>query len=201
MSTATLSDSATGRPLNLRMRGDLEFRAQRFGERRYWAVKDPVALKYFHLGEEEYSLLQMLDGRASLDELRRRCDRAFAPRRLSVEQIQGFLATLHRFGLVQSDAAGQGQQLLERRDERRRRQRFETLLSALAVRFPGINPRALLDGLSPLGRWLFSPLAVAMFGVLALAAATLVTVEFRTVEARLPQFDAIVGASNLPWLF
>ncbi len=201
MSTATLTDSATGRPLNLRMRRDLEFRAQRFGEQRYWAVKDPAALKYFHLGDEEYALLQMLDGRTSLDELRRRCDQAFAPRRLTVEQIQGFLATLHRFGLVQSDTAGQGQQLLERRDERRRRQRFETLLSVLAIRFPGFSPRALLDALHPLGRWLFSPLAVAMFGMLALAAAALVLVEFRTVEARLPQLEAIVGAANLPWLF
>src|SRR5689334_15108150 len=96
MSVATWSDSATNRPLALRMRGDLEFRLQRFGQRRVWAVKDPVALKYFHLGEEEYTVLQLLDGQTSLEELKHRCDAAFAPQRRTVEQIQGFLATLHR---------------------------------------------------------------------------------------------------------
>ncbi len=201
MSTATLPETAAARPLSLRMRRDLQFRAQQFGKRRYWAVKDPVALKYFHLGDEEYELLRMLDGRTSLEELKRRCDTAFAPRRLTLEQIQGFLATLHRFGLLQSDTGGQGEKLLERRIERHRRQRFESLLSVLAIRLPGISPRSLLNFLDPIGRWIFSPIGVSVACALALAATVLVTVEFHAVEARLPQFDAVVGASNLPWLF
>jgi putative peptide zinc metalloprotease protein len=182
------------------MRSDLEFRPQRFGNRRFWAVKDPIALKYFHLGDEEYTVLQLLDGRTSLDELKRRCDEAFAPQRRSIEQIQGFLATLHRFGLVQADAPGQGEQLLQRRSEKRRRQRFESLASVLAIRFSGVNPRGLLDVLAPLCGWIFSPLFVALSCLLGLAALTLVAVNFAAVEARLPQFEAILAASNLPWL-
>jgi putative peptide zinc metalloprotease protein len=182
------------------MRGDLEFRPQRFGQRRVWAVKDPVALKYFHLGEEEYTVLQLLDGQTSLEELKRRCDAAFAPQRRTVEQIQGFLATLHRFGLVQADAPGQGAQLLERHGDKRRRERFESLIGVLAIRFPGVNPRGLLDVLRPLFGWIFSPIAVALSCLLGVAALTLVAVNFAEVEARLPEFEAIVGASNLPWL-
>ncbi len=192
MSLAESTLSATDRPLGLRVRGDLQFAAQRHGGRRLWAVKDPLALKYYHLREEEYVLLRLLDGRTSLDDLRRRASEAFAPRRLSVEQIQGYLSSLHRFGLVTSDAPGQGEQLLLRRGEKRRQQWLETLVSLLAIRFPGINPRRLLDGLSPAAGWLFSPLCVAVVFVLAVAAATLVAVEFATVEKRLPEFDAIV---------
>jgi putative peptide zinc metalloprotease protein len=70
----------------------------------------------------------------------------------------------------------------------------------LAIRFPGVNPRGLLDVLEPFCGWIFSPLAVALSCLLGLAALALVVVNFAEVEARLPEFDAIVGASNLPWL-
>lgn len=200
MSVAQLSSSAADRPLGLRMRGDLEFHPQRFGQRRYWAVKDPVALRYFHLREEEYLLLRMLDGRASLEQLRAGIERAIAPRRLSIEQVQGFLAALHRNGLVLAASDGQGEQLLRRHGETRRRQRFERLTGLLAVRFRGVNPRPLLDWLEPVTGWLFSPLFVAGVIALAVAAATLIAVQFDTFQARLPELRTIVDASNLPWL-
>lgn len=200
MALAVFKESASDRPLALRMRGDLELRAQRFGRERFWAVKDPVSVRYFHLREEEYALLAMLDGRASLEELRRRCNEAFAPRRLTMAQVQGFLANLHRYGLVLADSPGQGEQLLLRQGETRRRRRFETLLSVLAIRFRGVNPRPLLDWLYPKCRWLFSPPFVGCALVLAIAAALVVAVEFDTVESRLPEFRSIISASNLPWL-
>ncbi len=200
MSVAVDNESAAARPLRLRMRRDLQFRRQQFGVDRYWAVKDPVALKYFHLREEEYAILQALDGHTSLEQLLNRCNETFAPNRLSIEQIHGFLATLYRNGLVLADAPGQDAPLLERRGEKRRRQRFESLLSVLAIRFRGVNPRGLLDWLYPACGWLFSPLTAIVVLGLALAAAALVVVQFATVEARLPEFDAIVSASNLPWL-
>ncbi|MEX0977425.1 MAG: site-2 protease family protein, partial [Pirellulales bacterium] len=200
MALAQRTESAADRPLALRMRGDLEFQPQRFARERYWAVKDPVALAYFHLREEEYQLLVMLDGRTSLEELRRRANEAFAPRRLSLEQVQGFLATLHRYGLVLAESAGQGQQLLERHADTRRRRRFETLLSVLAIRFRGVNPRPLLDWLYPKCRWLFSPACVGLSLLLAIAALLLVAVQFRSIESRLPELSTIISASNLPWL-
>jgi len=172
MSVAQLTQSAADRPLGLRMRGDLEFRPQRFGRQRYWAVKDPVSLKYFHLREEEYVLLKMLDGRTSLEDLRRRLNQAIAPRRLSIEQVQGFLATLHRHGLVLAASPGQGEQLLLRQGETRRRQRFAALAGVLAIRFRGVNPRLLLDWLYPKCRFVFSPLFVGCSLALAVAALT-----------------------------
>src|SRR5690606_10448622 len=122
------------------------------------------------LGEEEYTVLHLLDGRTSLDELRAHCERAVAPRQLSVQQMQGFLATLHQFGLLQSDSPGQGEQLLGRRNKARRRRCYESLASVLAIRFPGVNPRRLLDGLDPLLGWIFSPYCVGLVMLLALSA-------------------------------
>lgn len=197
---ASQIDDAAVRPLALLVRGDLEFRPQRYGAHRYWAVKDPVSLKYFHLGEEEYTLLTMLDGESSVDGLKRKLDEALAPRRVSIEQVQGYLAALHRLGLVNSDAPGQGRQLVLRKHDKHRKARIEQLASILAIRFPGVNPRQLLDAVYPVASWWFTPAAYAAASLLAVAALMLVTLEFRTIEARLPEVDAILAASNLPLL-
>ena len=194
-------ETAAERAIGLRMRPDLKVRPQRFGRTRYWAVKDPISLKYFHLREEEYTVLSLLDGRTSMDALRRRCEQAFAPRTFTNEQLHGFLATLHRYGLLLAETTGQGEQLLLRHDDQRRQKRYESLLSALAIRFRGVNPRLLLDWLDPLGRRLFSRAVASVVVLLAIAAVVLVTVEFEAFRARLPDARAIVAAENLPWLF
>jgi putative peptide zinc metalloprotease protein len=152
------------------------------------------------LCDEEYALLTMLDGRASLEELRRRAEELFAPRRLSLQRVQGFLATLHRYGLVLAASPGQGEQLLARQSEVRRRLWIERLLGILAIRFRGVNPRPLLDWLDPKCRFLFAPAFVGFAITMALAALLLVAVRFDTFQARLPELRTIVGASNLPWL-
>jgi putative peptide zinc metalloprotease protein len=200
MSAALGIEPAENRVLGLRARRDLESRAQRFGNERYWAVKDPVSLKYYHLRDEEYAILTMLDGRTSLVEVRRQFDLAFAPRRLALDELHGFVATLHRYGLLLSDSAGQGEQLLVRQHEGQRRRLLEALLGILAIRFPGINPTRFLDAIYPKFKWLFSPACVIGGLLLALAAVMLVSVQFDAFVARLPDVHAIVAASNLPLL-
>ena len=37
-----------------------------------WSIKDPLALRYFQLREEEYFILRMLDGQTSIDEIQAR---------------------------------------------------------------------------------------------------------------------------------
>ena len=62
----TLADSlmsSSARPLGLRMRPDLIARQQRYQGKLYWVIKDPIGLNYFRFQEEEYALLQLLDGR------------------------------------------------------------------------------------------------------------------------------------------
>ena len=69
----TLADSlvsSSARPLAIRMRPDLMVNQQRYQGRHYWVVKDPVGLNYFRFQEEEFAILNLLDGETSLDELR-----------------------------------------------------------------------------------------------------------------------------------
>jgi putative peptide zinc metalloprotease protein len=184
------SDSAAARPLALRMRPDLMVRPLVVLGRRNWGIKDPVSLAYFRLRDEEYAVLEMLDGEASSREIIERFNRRFAPRRLGPEQLQAFLARLHADGLVVADAVGQGAQLLARDQKQRRRKLVSTLSNPLAIRFPGIDPTPFLSRLEPAGRWMFSPLAI--FGALTLmvAALVLVATHFAELQGRLPSLES-----------
>ena len=135
--------AAAKRPLTVRMRPDLVVVAQALGGRRYWAVKDPVAMAYFRLRDEELAVLEMLDGQTSVTEIVARFERRFAPRRLTPERLQAFLARLHRDGLipVRRQRAG-GPIARPRQSDRRRRRRWMSLASLLAIRLPGSESHA-----------------------------------------------------------
>lgn len=171
-----------------------------FRGRRAWAVKDPLALRYFHLYDEEHFLLQQLDGRTSLDELCRRFEREFAPRTIQRDQLHGFLKVLHDEGLVVADGPQAADVLLDRRRQQQRRDWLARFTNLLAIRFPGIDPGPLLDRLYPACRWLFSPLSVSAVLLLILMAALLVAVRLSGFSARLPDFDAFFTLRNVFWL-
>ena len=199
----TLADSlvsSSARVLPMRMRPDLTANHHRYQGRMYWVVKDPVGLQYFRFQEEEFAILQMIDGSASLDDLKERFEREFPPQKITVEELGQFIGMLHKSGLVIADVAGQGRQLKKRRDERKRKELLGALANILAIRFKGIDPDRLLNWLYPKIRWMYGRTAVVCCGLLAFSALLLVMVNFETFQSKLPSFHSFFGAENWFWL-
>ncbi len=192
--------SAAARPLPLVKRSDLIVFVQAFGGRTYLGVKDPLALRYYHLRPEEFFVLQQLDGRTSADQIQAAFEREFPPRKLGHRQLQAFCSLLHREGLVVADAPGQADVLLQQRQAAQRRQRLERFGNPLALRFRGLDPEPLLDWLYPQVRWLFSAWAFAVWLLLVVTAAVWVLVQFDTFRARLPEFEAFFRPEHWLWL-
>lgn len=192
--------SSSSRALALRKRPDLVERLLYFGRRRHWVVKDPLTWRFFQLRDEEHEVLSALDGTASLDSIRRRLEARFAPRLVSIEQVQQFIERLHADGLVVADAPDQAEALLKRRRGRRRWKLVETLANPLAIRFRGIDPHAALERLYPWCRWMFSPWVLAGCVLLVLAALALVVVEFDVVRRRAPALAAWLTPRSALWL-
>lgn len=192
--------SSSSRKLPIRKRSDLRARQQRYQGRLYWVVKDPVGLQYYRFEEEEYAILQMLDGQSSLDELAQRFERQFPSQTIRTEELQQFIGMLHRGGLVITDAPGQGQQLLTRRNERTRKERLATLTNILSIRFKGVDPERFFNYIYPAIRWFFTVPAMICCIALALAALSLVLVEFDIFTSRLPSFQSFFQAKNWLWL-
>ena len=195
----TLRDSllsSSARMLPIRRRPDLVARRQHYLGRSYWVVKDPVGLNYFRFQEEEYAILQMLDGQTSLDEIKDRFEADFPPQKITLEELQQFLGMLHRSGLVVTDLPGQGRQLRQRRDERVRKQWLSAVSNILCIRFKGFDPERLLNWLYPYFRWFFSPITLALCCLLGLSALLLVAVEFDVFHSKLPEFYQFFNVHN-----
>ncbi len=199
----TLRDSlvsSSARPLNVRKRPDLLAQRQHYQGRSYWIVKDPLGLQYFRFQEEEYALLQMLDGETSMDELKERFEDEFPPQKITLEEMQQFLGMLHRSNLIVASVPGQGTQLRKRRGERRWQEIKQTMANILYIRFKGLDPERLLKAIYPFFAWCYSPIFLCLCLMLALSAAGLVTVEFDKFRAKLPEFHQFFNASNAFWL-
>jgi putative peptide zinc metalloprotease protein len=192
--------SSTSRPLRLRMRPDLSARQQRYQGGVFWVVKEPLGLNYFRFHEEEYAILCMLDGQASLDDIKERFEDEFMPQKITYSDMQQFIGMLHRSGLVISEAAGQGRQLRKRRDEKKRREWLGKISNVFALRFRGIDPERFFDLIYPYVGWLFSPVAMVCVTLFALTALSLVVVEFDYFRSRLPTFHQFFGPHNWIWL-
>src|SRR4051812_15015099 len=129
--------------LKVRMRPELVVTHQGAASERRWLVHDPVTLQFFRLRDEEWSILRMLDGRTTLEEIRASFERQFAPLRLGAQQLQAFLFRLHEFGLILGDAAGQGEVLCRRQKSQKRSEWINRFSNPLAIRLPGVWARPL----------------------------------------------------------
>ena len=199
MATADAFRSSTTRGVSLRRRGDLVVNRQVYQGQAWWVVKDPIALHYFRFRPEEYALLEMLDGKTSLEQLKERFEARFPPRRITVEELSRFIATLHRSGLVIGDRPGQGPQLFERRRQRIWKEWMAWLANIMSLRFRGIDPDRLLERLDPWFGWLFEPAAIVAGLAFATSALVLVLVNFDVFRAKLPEFNQFFAAGN--WLY
>ncbi len=199
----TLTDSLTAssaRRLPFRKRPDLEVSRQVYEGRSYWIVKEPIGLTYHRFLEEEYQLLEMLDGTPSLDDLKQQFEARFRPQTIAREELQQFLGMLHRSGLVIADVTGQGEQLERRATKRRRQERWAAATNPLSIRFKGFDPEALLNRLYPSTRWFFSTPAVVCCLAMMFAALLLIAVQFDTFQAKLPAFEDFFAAQHWIWL-
>ena len=188
------------RPLNLRLRPDLVAVEVEIAGARTWILKDPMTLEHFQFTAEEYALIDWLREPVSIAELQRRFSHEFAPQKITAEAVWQFLSRLHQAGLLVSDGARQGQELLDRMRRDRRRRWAMAWTGLLAIRFRGFDPDALLTAARKRLGWLFSPAAIVCALALLAYAGSLVFGHFSEFQRRLPQASALFDVRNAVWL-
>lgn len=199
---ATLADSlisSSSRPLTVRKRPDLSANRQHYQGQAYWVVKEPVGLQYYRFHDEEYFILNLLDGHVSLQQIKDGFEQEFAPQKITFGDLQQFIGMLHRSGLVISNAPGQGKALEHRGSTKRRKELLGKFTNVFALRFRGYDPERLLNRILPLTGWLFTIPALIFFVCLGIAALLLLGTQYETVYARLPSFQQFFAADR--WLY
>ena len=181
-------------------RADLRIVPLEFQGQRSWGIKDPVTLDYFELNDEEYFVLQQLNGQMSVTEVCERFCERFRPRTLPREELEAFVGQLVTQRLVVSNSTGYGRMLVDRDQYIRSRERWSRLTNLLVIRFRGFDPDRILDQMLNWCGWLFSPVIATGCVLLFLSALTLVIVQFDQVIERLPETRALLSPPNLIWL-
>ena len=190
--------ASPNRSLPIALRDDLAIEQHTYRGRLFWVVKDPLALEFYRFNEQEYALLSWLDGEASLDELKQRFDRRFAPHRIKHSQLQSFVVDLHKKSLLSSRVSGQGRHLQKLGAKTRSKKRKQRLMNPLVVRWRGVNPDQFLSWLTPKVGWLFSVPAVAVAILFMMSALLWLGVHFQEAADRMPAMSEFFGHSN--WL-
>lgn len=152
-------------------------------------VKDPVALKYHRMRADEYFVLQQLGEPVSLEQLRARYEKEFAPQRVSLAQLNQLLLRLHHCGLTVSDAGGQGDRLHQRKRREWRGRVLQQLSGILFLRFPGVDPEPILRRLDPLTRPLISRFNLVAAVMLVATAIFTVAVQWQRFRSELPSME------------
>lgn len=194
------TESTSSQRIPWRRRADLQVAALEFSGRPSWGIKDPITLAYFELNDEEYFVLQRLDGMATFDDVCREFNDRFRPTTLDATELQRFLGQLVSQGLLAADGPGYGRALATRNRQRGAHQRWAALSNVLCIRFRGVDPDRLLEWLLQRCGWLFSRTAVAVSIALIVAAITLVLVQFERVVEMLPDARVLLSTQNLIWL-
>ncbi len=184
----------------VRVRPDLTAKRQKYHGRSYWVVKEPVGLNYFRFQDEEYAILNMINGYRSLDEIKEKFEEEFPPQKITLEELQQFLGMLHRSGLIVASVPGQGRQLRKRRDERRKKEVLGAMTNVLCIRFKGIDPERILNWLYPKVKWYFSKFVFASCILMAFSALALVLIEFDVFRSKLPGFRDFFSPTNAVFL-
>lgn len=196
-----MSDSTTNRPIPLVARGDLQSETLFFRGIRYRAVKEPLGLNYYHLQPAQYLVLDRLDGRRSLDEIRDEVQRAFPTTSVLRADIQALVTDLHDKGLVYSTRPGQAVAVLRKRQDSNKKRVLKVIMSPFFIRLPGWAPDRCLTLLNRYVGWTFSRYAVVVCVLFVLASWLQMAIRFGELREGLPEFQQFFGWPNLLYMW
>lgn len=189
------------RKIKVRMRPDLVINRQRYGGQSYYIIKDPIGLRYFRFREEELFLLERLDGQNNLDDIRHDFVDKFRPQRLSVQELEKFVAQLLQAGLATAQTPQVGQRLYERFKKRRRDKIKQIFLNVLYIKVPLFDPERLLDRMLPYTRFFFTLPFFLLALVFGLASLSLVLVNWSTFVSKLPSYSDFFTWRNILYMW
>ena len=184
-------------PLPLCARGDLRFQEMQFQGETWQVAKDPLALQYFRIREDERRVLELLDGSCSIDELLTRLRIEFPSLQISCGDLQLLITDLSRKGLIRSTRTGRAQQILGETRKRTRKRLISALLNPFFIKLPGWDPQSLLQRLSPMVDWMFRPWAVCLTALFVLASWLHLAIRFDAIHSQLPAFSSFFSWPNI----
>ncbi len=147
------------RAIPLAARKDIQAHQATYLGQACWVIKDAVKLSYFRLTPEQFEILQLLDGKNNIEQIRTAFHQKFATESRTASQIQQVVLDLYQQGLAWSTRPGQGHAMIYRHENQNWRQLKQALINVLFIRLPGFDPTKIIANGYELAKWFFHPAA------------------------------------------
>ncbi|MEM8835753.1 MAG: PqqD family protein [Planctomycetota bacterium] len=149
--------------LTPRLRAGVRFARHRVRGRLWFVAADPVGQRFVRLSGPAYRFASRLDGRTSVAQAwddAQTIDHDDAPTQGEAIRV---LAQLHQAGMLVADLPGATAVLLRRLQKRAVQEWSGRARGFLFPRIPIFDPDRLLNALTPIFGWLFSPLGILVW--------------------------------------
>lgn len=186
------------RLLRPRMRPDVEPVPQRFRDKTWFVLQDPVTLQFYRLGETEREVLGQLDGQHALGEIHDRLKAKFGPEAPSFREVAQFVMMLRQANLTVPEAGEENRWNIERKAKKRRQKVKQYLANFMYLTIPLLDPERALAAAMPYLRWIFTWPTLA--GWTAVVGAALFAFAFHFREFVEPA-NGILAPDNLLFLY
>lgn len=185
--------------LRPQLRGHAQVQRQRFRGRPWYVLHDPASGKVHRFTPGAYQVLQLMDGRRSIDAIWKEVAAAAGADAPTQDELIELLGKLHGGDLLQTDLPPDVSELAERGARQKRQKILQSFINPLSIRIPLWDPDAMLNRTWPSLAWLFGPVGMLLWLLVVVPALVLAAMHWRELGSDLG--GRILGSHNLLLLF
>jgi putative peptide zinc metalloprotease protein len=171
---------------------------QRFRGETWYVLRDPFNNQYFRLRPEAHDFVVRLRPDRTVEQIWEECLDRNPDNAPGQEDVIQLLTQLYFANLLHFEMPADSAKLFDRYQKRRQREIKSKLLSIMFIRFPLFDPDNLLKKLMPVLKYLLSPMGMALWTAVVVAAVKLVLDRFDLVAN---QAQGILAPDNLFLLY
>ncbi len=159
--------------LRPQLRSHAHVHRQRFRGKAWYVLRDSASGKLHRFSPGAYQVLQLMDGRRSIDGIWQEVAAATGVDAPTQDEVIELLSKLHAGDLLQTDLPPDVAELTERGAKQKRQKRLQSFINPMSIRIPLWDPDPFLNRTWPAVAWLFGPVGIVLW-LLALVPALVI---------------------------
>lgn len=184
--------------LRPQLRSHAHVHRQRFRGKAWYVLRDSASGKLHRFSPGTYQVLQLMDGRRSIDGIWQEVAAATGVDAPTQDEVIELLSKLHAGDLLQTDLPPDVAELIERGAKQKRQKRLQSFINPMSIRIPLWDPDPFLSRTWPAVAWLFGPLGIILWLLALVPALVIGAMHWNELTGSLS--DRVLTADNLMML-
>jgi putative peptide zinc metalloprotease protein len=184
--------------LRPQLRSHAHVHRQRFRGKSWYVLRDSASGKLHRFSPGTYQVLQLMDGRRSIDVIWQEVAAATGVDAPTQDEVIELLSKLHAGDLLQTDLPPDVAELTERGAKQKRQKRLQSFINPMSIRIPLWDPDPFLNRTWPAVAWLFGPVGIILWLLALVPALVIGAMHWNELTGSLS--DRVLTADNLVML-